>query len=101
GAAAHNLKHQVADVRLFEVGRVFLPVEGGGLPEEPVRVAAVLAGPRPGWLVADGEVDVFDLKGPLERLLEELLGPRAAGVRFAPRPEPWLHPGVAAAIELD
>jgi phenylalanyl-tRNA synthetase beta chain len=103
GALARNRKHQIEDVRLFEVGRVFLrPTSGAAdaLPDEPTHVAGVLAGPRGGWLVPDGTADFFDAKGAVERLLGELLGPRVAAVRYVPGGEPWLHPGVSARVEL-
>jgi phenylalanyl-tRNA synthetase beta chain len=68
-AVAYNRSHGLADVALFEIGRVFLaPVDGAGrdaattlLPEEPEHVAAVLAGTvRRTPVEADRPVDVHD-----------------------------------------
>ncbi len=64
-AAARNLAHGVADVRLFEVGHVFLPAHASkeGLPEERRHVAGVLVGRREAWLKAGEPLDYFDLRG--------------------------------------
>ena len=98
-ALARNLKHDVSDVALFEVGSVFLP-SGGELPDEPRRLAGILCGRRAGWLGSGPEVDFFDAKGAIERVVEEL-APGARGLRFEPaRDRPYLHPGVAARIFL-
>lgn len=98
GAVARNLKYDVADVRLFEIGSVFLP-SGAELPDEPTRVTAVMAGRRPSWLKPGDEVDFFDLKGALERMLRALLGADAGAVEFiAARDVPYLHPGVCAEL---
>jgi len=44
-AVAHNASHRNPSVRLFEVGRVFLPPPpGGSLPAEPEHLALVLGG---------------------------------------------------------
>src|SRR5437763_762396 len=97
--AAANLRHAAA-VRLFEVGPVFLPRAGATLPDEPRRLALVLAGPRrPAfWEDAPGTtvpaLDFFDLKGVVETLAADLHLPDVA---FEPAQRPHLHPGRAAA----
>ena len=67
-----NLAHGVRDVRLFEVGAVFLPGEGA-LPREAARAAAVLTGASrpPHWSGAAPEWDLWDARGLLEELAEE------------------------------
>ena len=96
-ALGHNLAHGETDVRLFEVGNVFL-ASGRVLPDEPLFCAGVFSGERPDWLVPGGPIDFYDVKGVLERLF--------AGLRIAPAflparvEEGFLHPGVAAAVRL-
>jgi phenylalanyl-tRNA synthetase beta chain len=111
-AAAHNLSHGVADVRLFEVGKVFrgdrdgnavaiarhLPPEGRDhlLPEEHRTVGGVLVGRREGWLKPGEELDFFDVKGVVEALLEAL----GSSARFGQaQATPWLHPRLAATVD--
>jgi phenylalanyl-tRNA synthetase beta chain len=102
GAVQRNVAFGITDVRLFEIGSVFLSAFEGRLPEEPVHVAGVITGTRPTWLEQKPPpVDVFDLKGIVERLLGALLGDAARTVQWLPaRDVPWLHPGVAATIAL-
>jgi phenylalanyl-tRNA synthetase beta chain len=98
-AVAHNLKHQVSDVALFEVGSVFLgPVSSTALAAEPTRVAAVMCGRGPGHLGERPALDVFELKGVLDSLAEALAG---GAVRVAARRDiGHLHPGLAAELRL-
>ncbi|HWM86155.1 MAG TPA: phenylalanine--tRNA ligase subunit beta [Kofleriaceae bacterium] len=100
-AVARNLKHDVNDVWLFEVGSVFLPRSDtdGELPDEPARVAGILCGRRPGWLGPGAAVDFYDAKGAVERVIAELTAAETGAVRFEPaRDVPYLHPGVAARV---
>jgi phenylalanyl-tRNA synthetase beta chain len=83
---------------LFEIGPVFLPSEGGDLPDEPHHLAIALAGARslPGWQPADGEaMDFYDLKGILVTLFEGL---RLWETGFEPGTHPSFHPGKCARV---
>lgn len=74
-AADLNLRRGVKNVRLFEVERAFLgDPGGGGRPREPGRVGLAWSGAAvaPHWSQPDREVDVFDVAGIVERLLERL-----------------------------
>ncbi len=88
-----NVSRQQDRVRLFEVGRCFLPGDPVG---QPVMLGALAWGRRDPehWATASAPVDFFDLKGDLERLLA-WTGRR---VSFAPLADPVLHPGQAAAV---
>ncbi len=94
--AAANLRH-CADVRLFEIGPVYLLQAGEKLPQEPRRLALVLTGRRQPEFWADPDqplmLDFFDLKGVVETLVADLHLPettyRAASVSY-------LHPGKSA-----
>ncbi|MBY0522354.1 MAG: phenylalanine--tRNA ligase subunit beta [Gemmataceae bacterium] len=104
--AAGNLKH-TGDVRIFEVGKVFLPKAGEKLPEEPRRIALVLTGRR--WrefwdetsATADARasqaasLDFYDLKGVIETLAGDLHLPE---VSYRPATAPYLHPGRSAEL---
>jgi phenylalanyl-tRNA synthetase beta chain len=63
-------------VAIFEVGAVYLPVEGQTLPVEPRRLGIVMTGPREpeSWLAGQDRapVDFYDLKGVVEVLLARL-----------------------------
>jgi phenylalanyl-tRNA synthetase beta chain len=99
--AANNLRH-TEDVRLFEIGRVYLPCSGAKLPDEPRRLALFLTGGRRPefWEDAseeEGVLDFFDLKGVVEALAEDL---HVAGVTYRPSQAAYLHPGRAAELVI-
>lgn len=100
--AAANLRH-TADVRLFEVGPVFLPREGVKLPDEPRHLALVLTGRRSPEFWGDGAgtaapaLDFFDLKGVVQALVGDL---HLAEVGYKTSTAPYLHPGRAAELLL-
>ena len=99
--AAANLRH-TADVRLFEVGAVYLPATGKKLPDEPRRLALVLCGKREPDFWGNGAgkesppLDFFDLKGIVEALAEALHLP---SVTYQPSRWEALHPGKAALLK--
>jgi len=98
GAASLNARRRQPDVRLFEVGKVYiaerLPLES--LPDERWTLALVLSGAAPslGWGESSRPADFYDLKGAVEAVLEAL-GAEAA---WEPAEQPHLHPGRTAAI---
>ena len=70
---SHNQKFEQAGVRLFEIGKVFLP-RGKDLPEEKEMLCAVLSGPRAelSWQADKEPLDFFDAKGVVENILNQL-----------------------------
>jgi phenylalanyl-tRNA synthetase beta chain len=89
----HNVDRKVADVALFEVGRVFLR-EGEGA-RETRRLAIALTGRRaPAFWSGDdrdARMDLFDLKGGLEVFLD----------RFGARGLVFEKPGTAHPLYLE
>ena len=85
-------------VRLFELGAVFGPTETG-LPDEQTRVGAVMAGPRESWLQRPDEVDLYDLKGLVEELVERLTNVPASFDREGAAPV-WAHPRAWARVRV-
>jgi phenylalanyl-tRNA synthetase beta chain len=73
-ALRRNAHHQTHEVRLFEIGRVF--AGSGGEIREERRVAIAMTGNRNGtfWSGAErnAKCDVYDLKGVVEELFEQL-----------------------------
>jgi len=70
---SHNQKFEQAGIRLFEIGKIFLP-RGKDLPEERDMLCAVLGGPRAelSWQADKEPLDFFDAKGAVENLLNQL-----------------------------
>jgi len=103
-----NWAAHVRDVRLFEIGTVFVPGQPGERPGESVRVAVVLSGARePAHWTAAGkapDVDRWDLGGVLE-LLRDLANPGATvqveGGGWAVRAADGRLLGTAGQLEAD
>jgi phenylalanyl-tRNA synthetase beta chain len=112
-----NARRGTRDVRIFEIGRVFLPAPGP--PAEERRLGLLLSGGgAPHWSARRRAADFFDAKGVLEVLARRLGGfefragdglpphvhpGKAAVVSWNGRPLGYvgaLHPDVAAAWEL-
>jgi len=70
---AHNQKFEQAGIRLFEIGKIFIP-RGKDLPEEREMLCTVLSGPRAelSWQTKNEPVDFFDAKGVVETILNKL-----------------------------
>lgn len=70
---SHNQKFEQTGIRLFEIGKVFLP-RGKDLPQEKEMLCAVLSGSRAGlsWQADKEPLDFFDAKGVVENLLNQL-----------------------------
>jgi phenylalanyl-tRNA synthetase beta chain len=101
--AAANLRHE-SNVRLFEIGFVYVPKPGEKLPEEPRRLALLMTGSRRQEFWSDGAgvgasgkqlLDFFDLKGVVEELANDL---HLADLRFQPSRAPHLLPGRSASL---
>jgi phenylalanyl-tRNA synthetase beta chain len=99
-AAKTNLAQGEKDLKLFEVGRVFLARELEELPEEKPVVAAIMTGlynPKE-WFREERVVDFFDIKGALEALLKAL-GLKDFSFKSGAVP-PWYQKAMAAAVCL-
>jgi phenylalanyl-tRNA synthetase beta chain len=95
-----NINHQQPDLRLFEVGKVFIQNSAEGQPEERYQLCAVCSGLRyPGaspLYFSDQQADLFDIKGLAETLLTTLrLQGKTGALSFVPAPEtcqPYAEP---------
>jgi phenylalanyl-tRNA synthetase beta chain len=97
-ALAHNRKFEQAGMRLFEIGKVFLP-QGKDLPEEREMLCAVLSGTRAelSWQTDDRPLDFFDAKGVVESLLSQL----ELKASFEHSDDEGLYPGRGTAIMVE
>lgn len=88
-------------VAIFEIGRIYFPVEGEVLPDEPRRLGIVMTGPREqrSWLEHQDRtsMDFFDLKGVVETLTSRL----RLSVAFEPGDHAAFHPGRCASVSVE
>jgi len=97
-ALSANRRHEAGGIRLFELGRAYLP-RPKDLPEEPEVVCGLLSGPRfeESWHGGGEMVDFFDAKGVVDGLLSRL----CVEASFEPGEDESLHPTKQAAIVID
>jgi phenylalanyl-tRNA synthetase beta chain len=96
-ALERNIRHHER-IALFEIGPVFIPVDGQLLPDEPQRLVLAMSGRRhaASWDAKNPQMmDIFDLKGVVEALLEAL---HVQGARFESAEHPSYHPGKCARL---
>ncbi len=90
-----NRRYEDGGIRLFELGKVYLP-QAKGLPDEREVLCGVLSGPRleKSWLSGDELFDFFDAKG----VAEGLLGHLGIQASFEPCSDESFQPAKQAAM---
>ena len=101
----YNLARGVRDLKLYELGRVYLPESDARHPSgelawpahEPRRLGLALTGSRraKSWSGGGDAADFYDLKGAVEDVLEAM---GIAEARFQPGAHPALHPASSSTL---
>jgi len=92
-SAAGNFSRRNLEVRLFEIGSIFL---SQGRLSEPLRIGIAIGGQvSQQWHSESRALDFYDLKGAVEVLLEAL---GITGASFQPVEQPPLHPARTAEV---
>ena len=95
----YNTKFR-AGLAMFELGPVFLPVDGEVLPREELRLSIGMTG---AWEAASWDrpqspaMNFFDLKGVVETLMDGL---HMQAVKFQALDHPSFHPGKCAEVKV-
>ena len=85
-----NYAYHNKSVRMYEIGKVYLPVEGEALPEEPKMLILGTYGANENF---------FTLKGELEAIFASLRTKKASYT--AVKNNPSFHPGRCAEVSID
>lgn len=98
--AQRNRNHQINDVQFFECSKVFIPNEGKEYPNEPERVAGIIAGNLGLGVYGDPlrPADFFDIKGVVEGMLDQC---GISDYTIAHTDHPAFHPGRRAEIRIE
>jgi phenylalanyl-tRNA synthetase beta chain len=99
--ALRNANVGCLDLRIFEMGRIFIAAGNGDLPEERGKLAGLMSGVKftGSWGAAGGDADFYDGKGAIENLLDVL---EISGVEYRSEGgDPFLHPGRSCGLFLD
>lgn len=97
-ALQYNLNRQVDRVRLFEVGLTFVKGADGELVQDQMMAGLIYGSRQPKGWINEADVDFYDIKGDIERLLGLSIG---NDFRFEPAAIKILHPGQSAIILLN
>ena len=97
--AKKNANNGSFDLKLFEIGRVFINSSDAELPEEKNMIAGLLTGELTDEFWSSGKtVDFYTIKGSLENIFFDL---KISDCRYiASSTEPFLHPGKSCGIYL-
>jgi phenylalanyl-tRNA synthetase beta chain len=97
-ALAANMRHEDGDIRLFELGRVYL-ARDNDLPDEPEVLCGILSGSglEKTWHNQAQPFYFFDAKGLVEGLLAQL----GVTASFGKSSDNGLQPGKQAAVAID
>ena len=87
---SRNLAYRNKAVKLYELAKIYLPVEGQLQPKEPKHLVLGAYGPN---------VDFFSIKGELEGIFSALRIKKASYT--ADRNNPSYHPGRCAEVSVD
>ena len=94
--ARRNFNQRATSVAIFELGKCFCALTDEQKHREELRLTCLWAGQRSAstWQKDHQEVDLLDLKGALESLLDQ------PGLRLAPAAHSCLHQGRSARVYL-
>jgi phenylalanyl-tRNA synthetase beta chain len=93
-ALESNLRHEEGAIRLFELGRVYLPREND-LPREPEILCGLMSDEKERlWPQQPQPFDFYSAKGAVESLLAQL----DIEAAYEPSDDPGLCPGKQAAV---
>ena len=87
---SRNYAYHNKSARMYEIGKVYLPVEGQVLPEEPKMLVLGAYGPKENF---------FSLKGELEAVFAALRTKKASYTAVTTNPS--FHPGRCAEVSVD
>jgi phenylalanyl-tRNA synthetase beta chain len=102
-AANYNIARQVKNIKVFEIGKIFIKSDRQELPIEPEILTALWSGPRTesSWHNREIPCDFYDIKGAAESLIHAL---KIEKIRFSQLPAAscdYTRPGFTAQILTD
>ncbi len=96
-ALATNLRHEEGAIRLFELGRIYLP-RNNDLPEEPEYLCGIMSSEiEKAWPNQPQYLDFFSVKG----VVESLLAKPGVSAGFKESNDSGMYPGRQAAVVVD
>jgi phenylalanyl-tRNA synthetase beta chain len=77
----YNIARQIKNLKIFEIGKIFLKSDQQALPQEPEMLIALWTGARAdaSWHSREIPCDFYDIKGAADALIQAL---KLEGIRF-------------------
>jgi phenylalanyl-tRNA synthetase beta chain len=96
----YNIAQQFKNLKIFEIGKIFIKLDQQNLPREPEMLTALWSGARndTSWHQREIPCDFYDIKGCVEALIRAL---KIDKVRFTKMPDEscdYTRPGYTAQI---
>jgi phenylalanyl-tRNA synthetase beta chain len=100
GSMGYNIAQQRKNLKIFEIGKIFIKSDQQYLPQEPEMLTALWTGARneTSWHQREFPCDFYDIKGCVEELIQAL---KVDKVRFTKMPAEacdYTRPGYSARI---
>ena len=100
GSLGYNIAQQLKNLKIFEIGKIFIKSDQQYLPQEPEMLTALWTGARneTSWHQREFPCDFYDIKGCVEGLIQAL---KVDKVRFTKMPAEacdYTRPGYSARI---
>jgi phenylalanyl-tRNA synthetase beta chain len=101
--AGRNISRQVRNLKLFELGRIFLANDKDDLPTEKDMLCGVWTGLRQplSWHSRELPCDFYDIKGVVEGLFTALRIEKAQFTSLATEKCRYTNPGFSAEVKID
>ncbi len=98
-----NIVKQVKNLKLFEVGKIFISKDSAQLPQEIEMLLCLWTGSRynESWLASKENCDFYDIKGVAEGLLTGLEAKNPAFSALPKEDCSYLQPGASAKISFN
>ncbi len=102
--AKRNMNYKMEAIRIFEIGRTFIPSSDRAKIEERKQIAGLFTGNwvSPSWTEGARSVDFFDLRGTVEAYVEAICGSQLEfRFRFRAEESPTYQKGLSACVMID
>jgi len=96
----YNIDHNIKDIEIFEISRVFEKTGKGELPVETNMLGVVMSGKavKKGWSEEERDIDFFDLKGVLEFICDAYYP--SESLKIKEKEYGFFHPRISGVINI-
>lgn len=96
----YNINHNIKDIEIFEMSRVFKKTSKEELPVETNMLGVVMSGKavKKGWSEEERDIDFFDLKGVLEFICDAYYP--SGSLKIKEKEYSFFHPRISGVINI-